>query len=144
MNATASVPAVDSAEGPVVVLRRAPRVLIVEDTEDSRRLLWDVLTHAGFDLFEAEDGATAVALAAEHRPDLILMDIRLPVMDGCEATRQIRANPRLAHIPIIAVTAYAGWLEERTARDAGCNAFVAQPVSPRSLLSIVCGLLPAS
>ena len=117
--------------------RVAPRILIVDDTDDSRRILWDVLTHAGFVLLDAVNGEAGVALAVAHRPDLILMDIELPAIDGFEATRRIKADPRLAHIPVIAVTAHASWHDEQEARRAGCCAFVAKPFSPRDLLAKV-------
>ena len=83
------------------------RILVVEDTEDNRQILRDLLTHAGFDLIEAGDGESGVALATEAKPDLILMDMQLPVMDGYEAARRIKANPALKATPIIAVTSYA-------------------------------------
>lgn len=126
------------------VPRRAPRVLIVEDTDDSRRILWDVLSHAGFVLLEAADGESGVALATQHRPDLILMDIQLPLIDGLEATRRIKADPRLAHIPVIAVTARASGQDEQSARRAGCCAFVPKPFSPRDLLATVREHLPGA
>jgi two-component system, cell cycle response regulator DivK len=75
------------------------RILVVEDQEDNRRILRDLLTSVGFQLVEAEDGAQGVAAAETHRPDLILMDIQMPVVDGYEATRQIKANPALKTIP---------------------------------------------
>jgi two-component system cell cycle response regulator DivK len=113
------------------------RVLIIEDTEDNRRILRDLLTTAGFDLVEATDGASGVALAAAARPDLILMDIQLPVMDGYEATRRLKADPALRHIPIIAVTSYALSGDEAKAAAAGCDAYIAKPFSPRQLLAKV-------
>jgi two-component system cell cycle response regulator DivK len=113
------------------------RVLIVEDTEDNRRILRDLLTTAGFDLVEATDGASGVELAGRVRPDLILMDIQLPVIDGYEATRRIKADPALSHIPIIAVTSYALSGDEVKAAEAGCDAYVAKPFSPRQLLAKV-------
>ena len=78
------------------------RILLVEDTEDNRQIVRDLMESAGYDLIEAEDGAAGVAMAIEHRPDLILMDIQLPGMDGYEACRQIKGHPDLRHIPIIA------------------------------------------
>jgi two-component system, cell cycle response regulator DivK len=89
----------------------------------------------GYVLIEAEDGATGVAMAAEHRPDLILMDIQLPVMDGYEACRRIKAHPDLRHIPIIAVTSYALSGDEEKTRASGCDGYVAKPFSPRQLLA---------
>jgi two-component system, cell cycle response regulator DivK len=83
------------------------RILVIEDTENNRRILNDLLTNAGFEVLEAVDGEKGIAMAAETRPDLILMDIQLPLVDGYEATRRIKANPELRHIPIIAVTSYA-------------------------------------
>jgi two-component system cell cycle response regulator DivK len=117
------------------------RILVVEDTEDNRRILRDLLTAAGYDLIEATDGAAGVAMAQQHKPDLVLMDIQLPVIDGYEATRRIKADPALTHIPIVAVTSYALSGDEEKARAAGCDAYVAKPFSPRQLLAKVRELL---
>jgi two-component system cell cycle response regulator DivK len=113
------------------------RVLVVEDTEDNRRIIRDLLTSAGYEMIEATTGEEGVAMAAEHRPDLILMDMQLPVLDGYEATRLIKANPALRHIPVIAVTSYALSGDEAKTRAAGCDAYVAKPFSPRQLLAEV-------
>ncbi|MDP2329216.1 MAG: response regulator [Reyranella sp.] len=113
------------------------KILVVEDTEDNRQILRDLLGMAGYTLFEARDGAEGVAKAAEHRPDLILMDIQMPVMDGYEATRRIKANPDLKAIPIVAVTSYALSGDEQKTRDAGCDAYIAKPYSPRQMLAKV-------
>jgi two-component system, cell cycle response regulator DivK len=78
-----------------------------------------------------------VAMAAQHKPDLILMDMQLPVLDGYEATRRIKADPALAHIPVIAVTSYALSGDEAKTKAAGCNGYVAKPFSPRQLLAKV-------
>lgn len=118
------------------------RILVIEDTEDNRRILNDLLTNAGFELFEAADGETGVAMAESHKPDLILMDIQLPVFDGYEATRRIKANPALKHIPIIAVTSYALSGDKQLAVDAGCDGYVAKPFSPRQILAKVREFLP--
>ncbi len=117
------------------------RILVVEDTEDNRQILRDLLTHAGFDLIEAGDGESGVALAAQAKPDLILMDMQLPVIDGYEAVRRIKANPALKATPVIAVTSYALVGDEEKARAAGCDAYVAKPFSPRQLLAKVRELL---
>ena len=111
------------------------RILVVEDTEDNRQILRDLLTSAGFELIEATDGESGVGLAATQRPDLILTDVQLPVLDGYEAARRIRADSELAHIPIIAVTSYALSGDEAKARAAGCDGYVAKPFSPRMLLA---------
>ena len=117
------------------------RILIIEDTEDNRQIMRDLLTHAGYELLEAVDGADGVAQAKRHRPDLILMDIQLPVLDGYEATRRIKADPDLKAIPIIAVTSYALSGDETKTRTAGCDGYIAKPFSPRLLLAAVNGFL---
>jgi two-component system cell cycle response regulator DivK len=112
-------------------------ILVVEDQEDNRRILRDLFASAGYDLIEAESGEEALAALGAQRPDLILMDIQLPVMDGYEATRRIRSDPALKSIPIIAVTSYALAGDEAKALAAGCNAYVTKPYSPRALLAKV-------
>jgi two-component system cell cycle response regulator DivK len=118
------------------------RILIVEDTEDNLRIARDLLSSAGYDLLEAKDGAAAVIMAAMHHPDLILMDIQLPKLDGYEATRQIRANPQLRNVPIIAITSYALSGDEVKAKAAGCDSYIPKPYSPRALLAEVRRFLP--
>ena len=113
------------------------RILLIEDTEDNRQILRDLLTAAGYDIFEATDGATGVTMAAELQPDLILMDIQLPVIDGYEATRRIKADPSTQSIPVIAVTSYALAGDELKTREAGCDGYIAKPYSPRHLLEKV-------
>ena len=117
------------------------RILVVEDQEDNRQILRDLLGMAGYDMVEAHDGAEGVAKAAEHKPDLILMDIQMPAMDGYEATRQIKANPELTSIPVIAVSSYALAGDEEKTRAAGCDGYIAKPFSPRQLLGKVRELL---
>jgi two-component system, cell cycle response regulator DivK len=118
------------------------RILVVEDTEDNRQIVRDLLTSVGYELIEAVDGAEGVAMAQSHRPDLILMDMQLPELDGYEATRRIRAIPELAKVPIIAVTSYALSGDEAKTRAAGCDGYVAKPFSPRQLLAKVREFLP--
>ena len=113
------------------------KILVVEDTEDNRQILRDLLGMAGYDMIEAHDGAEGVNQATQHKPDLILMDIQMPVMDGYEATRQIKANPELKAIPIVAVTSYALSGDEEKARAAGCDGYIAKPYSPRQMLAKV-------
>ena len=113
------------------------RILVIEDTENNRRILNDLLTRAGFEVVEANDGEKGVAMAAERKPDLILMDIQLPIVDGYEATRRIKSDPALRGIPIIAVTSYALSGDEAKARAAGCDGYVAKPLSPREILATV-------
>jgi two-component system cell cycle response regulator DivK len=110
-------------------------ILVVEDQEDNRQILRDLLTSGGFDMIEAENGEEAITAAETNKPDLILMDIQLPLLDGYEATRRIKANPELTAIPIIVVTSYALSGDEEKARRAGCDDYVAKPFSPRALLA---------
>ena len=110
-------------------------VLVVEDQEDNRQILRDLLGSAGVRMVEAHDGQQAVAMAQSERPDLILMDIQLPLVDGYEATRRIKRDPDLKHIPIIAVTSYALSGDEKRALEAGCDAYIAKPYSTRHLLA---------
>jgi two-component system cell cycle response regulator DivK len=113
------------------------RILVVEDQPDNRQILRDLLTSADFEVIEAVDGETGLAAAAAHRPDLILMDIQLPGLDGYEATRRIKTDAVLHAIPVIAVTSYASSSDVDKARAAGCDAFVSKPFSPRQLLAKV-------
>jgi two-component system cell cycle response regulator DivK len=122
----------------------SPRVLVGDGrvTFCHRQILRDLLGNAGYELIEAADGEQALAAYAKQRPDLILMDIQLPVLDGYETTRRIRANPESTGIPIIAVTSYALAGDEAKALAAGCNAYVTKPYSPRALLAKVREFLP--
>jgi two-component system cell cycle response regulator DivK len=111
------------------------RILVVEDQPDNRQIIRDMLAPAGYEITEVENGDDALAAIAKQQPDLILMDIQLPVMDGYEARRRIKADPALRSIPIIAVTSYALSGEENKARAAGCDEYVPKPFSPRHLLA---------
>ena len=117
------------------------RILVVEDEEDGRKILRDLLTPAGFEMIEAKDGEKAVTAALHEKPDLILMDIQLPEIDGYEATRRIKGDPATTNIPIIAVTSYALSGDEAKTRAAGCDDYVAKPFSPRELLAKVRGFV---
>ena len=113
------------------------RILVVEDQEDNRQILRDLLTSADFEVIEAVDGEAGLAAAAAHRPDLILMDIQLPILDGYEATRRLKADAVLRAIPVIAVTSHALGGDSEKARAAGCDAYISKPYSPRQLLAKV-------
>jgi two-component system cell cycle response regulator DivK len=113
------------------------RILVVEDQEDNRTILRDLLHSVGYEVLEAVDGAEGVRMARAERPDLILMDIQMPGVDGYQATRAIKAEPALAAIPIIAVTSYALSGDEEKSRAAGCDDYVTKPFSPRALLAKV-------
>ena len=120
------------------------RILVVEDQEDNRAILRDLLQSVGYELIEAVNGEEALSMAVKHKPDLILMDIQLPVVDGYEATRRIKAEPALLGIPVIAVTSYALSGDEEKAREAGCDDYVTKPFSPRDLLAKVQVYFPAA
>jgi two-component system cell cycle response regulator DivK len=111
------------------------RILVVEDQPDNRQIIRDMLASTDYEIIEAEDGEQALAAIAKKRPDLILMDIQLPIIDGYTATRRIKADPALRSIPVIAVTSYALNGEEQIARAAGCDDYVSKPFSPRELLA---------
>ena len=118
------------------------RILVVEDQEDNRQILRDLLTSVGYEIIQAENGEEALATAARERPDLILMDIQLPLLDGYEVTRRIKADPALRASPIIAVTSYALSGDEGKARAAGCDAYVTKPYNPRALLAKIREYVP--
>ena len=111
-------------------------ILIVEDTELNIHLLTQLLENDS-NLLVAKDGEQGVNMAQENSPDLILMDIQLPLMDGFEVTRRIKADPALWHIPVIAVTSYALSEDEARTQEAGCDDYVAKPFSPRQLLVLI-------
>ena len=125
-----------------VVHGMSKRILVVEDQEDNRQIIRDLLSATDYEITEAESGEQALEAVAKQRPDLILMDIQLPGMDGYEATRRIKADPALRSIPIIAVTSYALSGEEQKARAAGCDEYVPKPYSPRQLLAKIRQYLP--
>jgi two-component system cell cycle response regulator DivK len=118
------------------------RILVVEDHEDNRRIMRDLLMSSGFEVIEAVTGVEGVSAAETYRPDLIMMDIQLPGIDGYEATRRIKANPNLQKVPIIVVTSYALSGDDMKAFEAGCDAYVAKPFSPRELLAKIREYVP--
>lgn len=119
------------------------RVLLVEDFEDSRFSLTKLLEFEGYEVLEAEDGAQAIDMAIKDRPDLILMDLSLPVIDGLSATRQIREHEAMTSIPIIALSAHDLLDFRNKARDAGCTDYVTKPVDFGALISMLTKYLPA-
>ena len=120
------------------------KILLVEDNEMNRDMLSRRLAKRGFDVVVALDGASAAALAAAQRPDLILMDLSLPDIDGCEATRLIRAGTATASIPVIALSAHAMETDRRRAIEAGCQDYDTKPVDLTRLLAKIHALLPAA
>lgn len=113
------------------------RILVVEDNPENREILAIELEFQNFEVVTAADGEEAVARAFSTRPDLILMDISLPVLDGLEATRRIKASPEFAHIPIVALTAHAMENDETLFRNAGCDFYLSKPVDPENVVMTV-------
>ena len=107
-------------------------ILVVEDNERNLKLLRDVLEYAGYDVRVARTGEDGVTLAVKEPPDLVLMDLQLPGIDGMEALRQLRASPRTADIPVVAVTAQAMKQDRERALEAGFNGYVEKPISVRA------------
>lgn len=109
------------------------RILVVEDNLDNMTLISDVLSSLNYSVIQAMDGEQGVRLAEEQKPDLILMDLSLPRMDGWTATRNIKANPELKQIPVIALTAHAMVGDRERALEAGCDDYVSKPINLREL-----------
>ncbi len=135
---SASLLATDSTAKP------APRILVVEDNADMREFLQRILLRRGYAYLGAVDGAEGVALALAERPDLILMDLALPVLDGYEATHALKSNPDFAAIPIVAVTAHARIIDQERALEAGCDAYISKPYSIRQLFELIEQFLPST
>jgi CheY-like chemotaxis protein len=111
-----------------------PRVLLVDDYPDAREMYGEYLEFSGYDIVQASNGVEAIQRALESQPDVILMDLSLPVMDGWEATRRLKADARTADIPVVALTGHALDGISAGARRAGCDAFVTKPCLPEDLL----------
>ena len=114
-----------------------PTILLVEDNEDNRRIYSTILSHSGYRVLEAVDGEAGIALAIAETPDLILMDVSIPKINGWDATRQLKANPATTAIPIIALTAHALASDREKATDVGCDGYIAKPAEPRFVLAEV-------
>ncbi len=114
--------------------RARPLVLIVEDQLELRQLYAQQLSLSGFDVIEADNGADAITRTSERIPDVVLMDLSLPVVDGWEATRRLKRDSRTAHIPVVALTAHDGSGELQRATRAGCDWFVPKPCQPNDLI----------
>ena len=112
-------------------------VLLVEDDRDNREIYRTILEHFGYAVVEAEDGEAAIRLAQEVMPDVILMDVSIPVIDGWEATRRLKGNPATARIPIVALTAHALDADRAMAERVGCAGFLPKPVAPRRVVEEV-------
>ena len=113
------------------------KILVVEDNDVNREMLVRRLQRRGFTMVEAVDGKEAIEKTIGERPDIVLMDMSLPVMDGWEATRQLKANPEVAAIPIIGLTAHAMVGDKQRVLEAGCNDYATKPIDFERLLSII-------
>ena len=135
------MPGTDELRG--ATQRERPIVLIAEDERELRQLYAQQLTISGFDVIEAANGAEAIDLTSTRLPDVILMDLSMPIVDGWEATRRLRANTRTAHIPVVALTAHDGSGELQRATSAGCDWFVPKPCAPDALITEIRRVLSA-
>jgi two-component system cell cycle response regulator DivK len=113
------------------------KVLIVEDNELNMKLFHDLLDSQGYETLQTREGLQALALARQHRPDLILMDIQLPEISGLEVTRWLKEDEELSHIPVVAVTAFAMKGDEERIRRGGCEAYISKPISISAFLDTV-------
>ncbi len=136
-----TTPAISGATEPA---RTRPLVLIVEDQSELRLLYAQQFTISGFDVIEARDGAEAITHTTSRAPDVVLMDLSLPVLDGWEATRRLKSDERTSHIPVVALTAHDGSGELQRATRAGCDWFVPKPCPPDALIAEVRRVLRAS
>ena len=112
-------------------------VLLVEDNEDNRTVYRTILEHFGYQVIEARNGEDGVNMAREQHPDLILMDISIPLIDGWEATRILKSEPGTSDIPIIALTAHALATDRAKANEVGCDGYLAKPCEPRAVVAEV-------
>jgi two-component system cell cycle response regulator DivK len=113
------------------------RILCVEDNPQNMRLVRKILCSAGYEVVEAVDGTSGIAAAYEQNPDLILMDVNLPDIDGLEATRRLKADPQVSAIPILALTANAMHGDRERCLEAGCNGYIPKPITKNELLNTV-------
>ncbi len=118
-----------------MAVREQPLVLLAEDFEDARELYRDYLEFSGFSVETATNGREAIARAVALQPDIILMDASMPVLDGWQATRELKSNPTTKHIPVLALTAHAFDDARQEAKEVGCDGFVTKPCLPDDLVS---------
>ncbi len=119
-------------------------ILVIEDNEINLKLMRSLLHIGNFNVIEAEDAETGMKIARQKKPDLILMDIQLPGMDGLEATSMLKNDPVTGHIPIIAVTSYAMDGDKKKAREVGCDWYISKPINTRTFLDEIKGFFQKS
>jgi two-component system, cell cycle response regulator DivK len=124
--------------------RRKPIVLVVDDFADNREMYSEYLTFAGYEVIEAKNGIEAIEAAHQRMPDIIIMDLSLPVMDGWEATRRLKADERTRRIPVVALTGHALAGHSKGAKEAGCDSFLAKPCLPDQLVAEIRRMLEGS
>ncbi|MHB8859569.1 MAG: response regulator [Thermoleophilia bacterium] len=117
------------------------KILVVEDNVMNLELVSDLLEAHGFSVVQAQSGAAAIELAEKEQPDLILMDLQLPEMDGLEATRRLKQNQLTNRIDVVALTAHAMLGDEEKAREAGCSGYIAKPINTREFAEVISGFL---
>jgi len=122
----------------------AALVLVVDDFQDNREMFAEILSLSGFRVREAENGREALDRAFSEVPDVVLMDLSLPELDGWEATRRLKRDPRTAHVPVVALTGHALAECSRDAREAGCDAFLTKPCLPEVIVDEVRRVLACS
>ena len=135
MSAKASPDSLSTADSTAAPAR--PRILVIEDNADMRDFLQRILERRGYTYLGAADGVEGMALAQSEHPDLVLMDLSLPALDGYEATRLLKANPEHAAMPILAVTAHARSVDQEHALAAGCDAYISKPYSINQLFDLI-------
>ena len=118
------------------------KILVVEDNEDNLQVVCDELEYAGYEVVSAGDGEEAIQKTLAERPDLILMDISIPIIDGWEVTRRLKADPKTGNIPIIALTAHAMAGDDEKAKAAGCDGYIAKPCTPDVVAAMVGRFFP--
>lgn len=137
-----SFPNRDEQRTTLAAIPARPRILVIEDNSDMREFLKRVLERHGYGFLEAGDGVEGWEIAQSERPELILMDLSLPQVDGYEVTRKLKSSAVLAAIPILAVTAHARSADEKRALEVGCDAYLSKPYSIRELLDLIQLFLP--
>ncbi|MBY9067118.1 response regulator [Hyphomonas sp. WL0036] len=125
-----------------MVKKRSGKVLVVEDNELNMRLFCDLLGAYGYTTFQCRDGAKAIEIARQELPDLIIMDIQLPEVSGLDITRWLKDDKKVAHIPVLAVTAFAMRADEQRVREAGCEGYLSKPIQISSFIRAVEALMP--